>query len=521
MYGFHKRVGLSDNSMRASERKSKNPSEYSNPYFKRGRPNLLWLIQKPKSTSTKSKGGSRAKQEEYDEDVDETIGRENSPLAGNLDNFDDGTFRPRQQNLLTLGNNEPSQDQLTNFQAELQTIRNNQQKIATMLNEVRREHKQLYGQAKAFHDLHERHDQSINAILTFLATVYQKNINDGQGTMGDMFPNAVPSTEQNRGNIVDMGEVRDQSSMLKPFRRGPLLLEDKKSPSSLKPDTHLNTKSYPYSPTDQLQSPTIQELSDHSGQSTPSPRVKPDTKNDNAQIPQADFMSILNNASAKNNAFSPNAPMDFSEALSQLQNSGRNTPLTPGQRHNMLTLMGNEYQASDSDSNLNNALASYSASNGGLDPAAQFDATSNNLDTLGQIIREQNHNIENLSNTLTPLSPSGSIPGINSEVPYNLSSNPDMDFDNIFNTDSYFNENPGNTGGDFDFDGNFDFGDADNFGDSSIGNVSGGNTGVLGGDASAGAQEEQMDEGRKPAIAQAVEFSGEGTESPGKKRRIG
>ena len=44
MYGFHKKVGLSDNSMRSSERKNKTPSEYSNPYFKRGRPNLLWLI---------------------------------------------------------------------------------------------------------------------------------------------------------------------------------------------------------------------------------------------------------------------------------------------------------------------------------------------------------------------------------------------------------------------------------------------------------------------------------------------
>jgi len=35
MYGFHKRVGLSDNSMRASERKNKSPSEYYNPFFRR------------------------------------------------------------------------------------------------------------------------------------------------------------------------------------------------------------------------------------------------------------------------------------------------------------------------------------------------------------------------------------------------------------------------------------------------------------------------------------------------------
>ncbi|KAF2457110.1 hypothetical protein BDY21DRAFT_257923, partial [Lineolata rhizophorae] len=48
MYGFHKKVGLSDNSMRASERKAKAPSEYAHKYFRRDRPDLLWLVAKPK-----------------------------------------------------------------------------------------------------------------------------------------------------------------------------------------------------------------------------------------------------------------------------------------------------------------------------------------------------------------------------------------------------------------------------------------------------------------------------------------
>ncbi|KFY91597.1 hypothetical protein V500_04586, partial [Pseudogymnoascus sp. VKM F-4518 (FW-2643)] len=46
MYGFHKRVDPSDNSMKASERKNKSPSEYYNPHFKRGHPNLLRLIKR-------------------------------------------------------------------------------------------------------------------------------------------------------------------------------------------------------------------------------------------------------------------------------------------------------------------------------------------------------------------------------------------------------------------------------------------------------------------------------------------
>ena len=552
MYGFHKKVGLSDNSMRASERKNKNPSEYSNPYFKRGRPNLLWLIKKPQSSSTKaSKGGSRTKQEEYDEEVDETIGRDNSPLAGDFDNFDDTSFRPGRQNLLTLGPSPNTgglpKDQLASVQSELQQIRDNQHKIAQMLNEVRREHKQLYGQAKAFHDLHEKHDNSINAILTFLATVYQKKMEDDT-SMGDMFRGSIP-TEQSRGNVVEMGDFRAQSvdsNTPRPFqRRCPLLLEDKKSPMSpTSPgDNHLNTKSYNHPSNDNLHSPTIQELSDNSGRSTPSPNLRPQSK-DTSQIPQADIMSMLN---ASNNAFSPTTPMDFTEALSRLQNSGGNTPLTPGQRQNMLQLMGDEYQPSHSPSNINNALTSYSNNAGTtfVDPAAQFDATGNSLEHLGDVIREQGKNIDSLSNTLTPLSPSGSIPGIGADgmgnVPYPLGpGNQDLlDLDNIFNTDGYFNDAAGKDGGDFNFDGaNFDFGDAGgnlgaeeagagdfgNGGDGGFKDRSAGVDSGGGGDANAGAQEESDDTSEEPKRSIATAMKGDvdttGLESSGKRRRV-
>jgi heat shock transcription factor len=68
MYGFHKKVGLSDNSMKASETKAKAPSEYYNKYFKRGRQELLWLIQKPKNPIT---GPKRKRDEENKGDSDD------------------------------------------------------------------------------------------------------------------------------------------------------------------------------------------------------------------------------------------------------------------------------------------------------------------------------------------------------------------------------------------------------------------------------------------------------------------
>ncbi|KAF8544579.1 hypothetical protein BDD12DRAFT_699922, partial [Trichophaea hybrida] len=119
MYGFHKVVGLADGSLKTSEQRSKPPSEYENPYFKRGQPDLMWLIQKPK------RGGGRNRGFDF--------------------------------NALTV---------------QIDAVRNHQAMISQAINRLRKDHQQLYEQSLAFQSLHDRHENSINAILTFLATVY-------------------------------------------------------------------------------------------------------------------------------------------------------------------------------------------------------------------------------------------------------------------------------------------------------------------------------------------------------------
>lgn len=47
LHGFHERCRLSDNTMPARESASKGPSEYYNQFFRRDRPNLLWLVGNP------------------------------------------------------------------------------------------------------------------------------------------------------------------------------------------------------------------------------------------------------------------------------------------------------------------------------------------------------------------------------------------------------------------------------------------------------------------------------------------
>lgn len=451
MYGFHKKVGLSDNSMRASERKNKNPSEYSNPYFKRGRPNLLWLIHKPKNPPGKGPAKGRNKQDDYDEEVDETFGRDNSPLPIKQDQLESNTGF-RQQPLLTMGNmaDRLPQNEVTTLRQEIRELQANQLTIRDMLRQTRQEHQQLYGQAKAFHELHEKHDNSINAILSFLATVYNKNLAAGQAGSGEMFPNAIPSKDQPRGNVVDIGDDNQQTQQ--PFRKPQLLLEaGHPSPSSpanskgTRRSSRQDNNSLFYD--HQTHSPTIQELSDTntaSNRSSQSPQFRPtDTSSmDNRrQIPEADILRMMNNASgggggggggpSGNNA---TMRMDFPEALSHLQTADGQSPLTPNQRQNMLQLMSTDLSAASPGNNNNGSnnqalalpstppnLSNMIANNNNINmnglATYDYSTDTHHLNNIERAMRQHDERLNNLQQNLAPLSPSGSIPGISHPSP--------------------------------------------------------------------------------------------------------
>ena len=205
MYGFHKRVGLSDNSMRASENKSKTPSEYSNAYFRRGRPDLLWLIEKPKSAAPPKKKKGRG---DGQDSGDEFVKDENDAAS------------------VIGGQNEvdrPPQNKLSGLEQEVKALQRSQQQIFAILARMRDENNEYIRQASAMVANHERHENSINAILTFLATFYDRNL-QGQAA-GGLYANSIPGQQ---GNVVDVGDLDDQSieqptPVQRPTRR-PLLL---------------------------------------------------------------------------------------------------------------------------------------------------------------------------------------------------------------------------------------------------------------------------------------------------------
>ena len=497
MYGFHKKVGLSDNSMRASERKNKSPSEYYNPYFKRGRPNLLWLIQKPKNPPGKGKGGARVKQEDgiQDEDVEDVYDVEGPTPANQAPGDNISSLRNgRQPLMLSQGGGGLPQEELSAVQRELQAIRHQQQLISSVIQKIRRDHEQLYGQAAAFQELHNRHENSINAILTFLATVYNRSL-EGQGAqnLANLFAGAIPQDTQSQGNVVHVGDYEGQdpnvpnSQIRRTFRRQPLLL--KAPPSALQsgdqgrisnastpaasaaspqpptpnPNAQANSDHY-FQPSrvngqtgaaQDLLDRTVQDLIDrtHSNRSSHSPQFPP-SSNANGQIPERDIMSLINSANANETNLS-NSRMDFPEALSHLQNADGKSPLTQHQRNNVLQLMATG-SANTSQTGNNNALTSPNPPNVAVPSIPQWDATKEELDFLERTLKEQDSKVANLSSMLQPLSPSGSIPGLmDSQGNGGHPPADPLEFDQIFNSDNYFND-AGN-GGDIDFgDGNGD-----------------------------------------------------------------
>ena len=481
MYGFHKKVGLSDNSMRASERKDKSPSEYYNPYFKRGRPNLLWLIQKPKNPPGKGKSG-RGKPDDttFDDDVDEKLDVGSPAPVNNGIGEPVPILRNGRHPLMIgqgggqSGNGVPA-DELAAVHRELQAVRQSQHQISTAISNIRREHEQLYGQAAAFQEVHSKHENSINAILTFLATVYSRNL-EGHGAqnLANMFAGAIPQDNQAKRNVVDIDDFADQgnhqNSQPRRFLRKPLLLGAPPSPNGESdvasiPSPAVSVES-PYQPPQTsfpgtternvpfsrrdltpTQPGAIQEIFDQD----PAWRS---SKTPETQIPESEILSMINSANANDQGF-PGTRMDFSQALSHLQTAGGKSPLTPHQRTNALQLMAND-SANTSQNGNHTALTTPVSSQMAVPGMERWNSTKEELDFLERSLREQDCKVANLSSMLQPLSPSGSIPGLTDSQGYGGSDA--LDLDQIFNSGDYFNDT-GGAGGDIDFSSGHGVGD--------------------------------------------------------------
>jgi heat shock transcription factor len=436
MYGFHKKVGLSDNSMKASENKRKTPSEYYNKFFKRGRPELLWLIQKPKNPpTTKRKRDDKSQGDSDDEQpappapvpTHANVG----PAGGNTD-------------LAVLPRTE-----LQRLRQELNGLQQNQKVITQVIQQMRQQNDNFYRQATAFQEMHQRHENSINAILTFLATFYNRSL-EGQGNINELFNPSLPQSGVQPGNIVDIGDIPEEIQM--PMRRAKqqLLLPAPEARSRVatpnSPAT-VQTARSTVSPR-----PRNASMFRNSASTTPiappaapSPPVKNEIDSPGMVDNNQDMLSVLN---AANSASPKTAPgLDFDSALHHFQNADGNTPLTQQQRNDMLSLM--QASMGGMGGGKNNALSNPQTPP--MPSLSDISAQNEQLDYLQRLTQQQNAGVENLRGRIHSLSPSGYFAGLdhppNPPPDFNLDDwmlpPPEGDFGNI-NFDDFGNATGGN-----------------------------------------------------------------------------
>lgn len=477
MYGFHKCVGLSDNSMRASERKNKSPSEYSNPYFRRGHPNLLWLINKPKSGG-KSKKGNKGQDGDVDSEDDviheDILAHQGIPTTNNT-----GRSLPAAG---TEANQPLPKKEMTLIKEELQKVREQQKLILGAINRLQRNNNELYNQALMFQSQHDRHQNSINAILNFLANVFRKTLED-QGNaqnVGDIISSMIASQGQqptHQGSVVDLGDffqahqpsTASSISVPTPRKSQKLLpgIPEVNHPAA-PPSRSSSTSSTPYHALGvHPQMGHVTELLDTSpSDTTPSLRQELETN------PHERMMKIINDHNASN-------PVDLPDAT-DLVNNAPNT-LSNDQRSKLVNLMASRTTSSavpsipavsdplarrptptatpaappppsaQGSSPVAPSLSPIMRSPTMPAPSLQHISTNQTeLEQLKRLQNEQDAKIHELSGILGPLSPNGHIPGIDdgNEAYFDA---PPVDLDQFFDSNAFLNDAHFGDGNDFNF----------------------------------------------------------------------
>ncbi|RGP71093.1 hypothetical protein FLONG3_7270 [Fusarium longipes] len=494
MYGFHKRVGLSDNSMRASERKNKSPSEYSNPYFRRGHPNLLWLINKPKSGSKAKKGAKGTEGENDSEDE----GANDEVLTSGL-----GPSAAQPPRSLPAGESQAvPKKELTLVREELGKVREQQKLILNAINRLQRNNTELYNQALMFQSQHDRHQNSINAILSFLANVFRKTLED-QGNSQNVSDIISMITNQNQqsaqhGSVVELGDYfqqMDPNSYGTPKKARGLLPAPQQNTrvqtvrSSVTPSrsTPNNTAYQPVNHHHHNHNPEmghVTELHDNSPSDTTSPSLRQELEAN----PEERMMSLINEHNKHNNGHSMDIP-DAADLVASAPNA-----LSTAQRNKLVNIMAGQSSAAPSarptravtpvsatptptpaqipTSNSHMSMPTMSTSASVSPPPVESnpppslspimappmappsinEISSNqmSLEELQRLQSEQDSKISELSSLLGPLSPSGHVPGLGDDGGTFFDPQ-STDFDQFFDINAMSGEPQFSDGNDFNF----------------------------------------------------------------------
>lgn len=465
MYGFHKCVGLSDNSMRASERKNKSPSEYKNPYFRRGHPNLLWLINKPKGKKEATVKNASGQAGSDDEGANE----ESTAQAGsNSSNIPTGRTLPSTESA------PPPKKEISLIREELQKVREQQKLILGAINALQRNNNELYNQALMFQNQHDRHQNSINAILNFLANVFRKTLEDQSGSqnVSDIISSMLTNQgQQGHGNVVDLGDfiqtqMDPSGSMGGKRARGLLPPIPGQQAAPTQSNRSPSVSNYHQSGT--THNPEMGHVTELLDNDTP-PSLRQELENN----PQERMMKIINDHNATSNptALDPGAAELVANAPNTLNNDQRSqlvnfmasqsspgSSATPGSSapppsRSRTTQPPSASATPQPDTTTRASPPSLSPiMRSPVMPApslSHINANQEELSRLQRLQNDQDNKISELGELLGPLSPSGRIPGLDGSDGFFDA--PNVDLDQYFNSDAFLNDGHFGDGSDFNF----------------------------------------------------------------------
>lgn len=471
MYGFHKRVGLSDNSMRASEKKNKSPSEYAHPYFLRAHPVLQWLITKPNKTGGKKRQKQANKDSsgavEQDSDAEEFMDDPSGQYA--LSDIHPGR---------NLGRNEAgplAKTEMGKLRDQLAQVQQKQQQCLALIQNLQNNQHEIVQRAQKFEEMHHRHENSITAILNFLANVFRKSLeeNGGAQNISDMLasilpqhgpPHTMPTRSVQDLSVQDLSEYLQQANDPKnraspsptlPKRPQHLLPGIPGDPNaSVAADSALGLPASPtpYSSSSH-QAPRVTEVFDTSPSDTTSPN---NIRNELQSNPEETMLKIMGETNAR---MTPG--VDLPEAA-----AATSARMSSGQRNKMVNSMSRK---SGTPSN-NRSVSPFRPPTmpattpipptpsafpppTGPQPSTSLSPILNNAKppSLQEVSRQQNgisqvealqrnigHEINSLAQLAAPFSPNGHINGIdgfqNGGTDYFGDSNNSFDFNQYLDT---------------------------------------------------------------------------------------
>lgn len=463
--------------MRASERKNKSPSEYSNPFFRRGHPNLLWLINKPKSKSKKGQKGL-----DGEGDSDEEAAQDDVPAQGlgaaNQQN-------PRQP-LPSVESPPLRKKEITLIRQELNKIRDQQKMILGAINRLQRNNDDLYSQVLMFQSQHDRHQNSINAILNFLANMFRKTLEDqgGSQNVGDIISSMITSQGQqssHAGNVVDLGDFfQNQTDRTSPTgglpkkARGLLppipgyhndsniaannsaRIQHGRVQTAHSPSPAGATSQY-YSNAQHLEPGHVTELADGQSGETP-PSLRQELENN----PHERMMKIINEHNATNTSGLdlPEAAELVANAPNALNNDQKSkfvkfmAQSSPNEASPVPGLMDPQGHSPSAPPNVADHNAAPSLSpiirSPPMQPPSLNDISNDqaDLERLQRLQSDQDAKISELGELLGPLSPSGHIPGLSERGEHPFFDQNNVDLEQYLNSNAFLND------ASFDSDGN-------------------------------------------------------------------